>query len=90
MPYSPAGRYDRDALSRALCTLQDERRDLGKAPLDTIFKLSVGSHAAATLEREVVDLAALGFDEIIVQGIWDAGLERGIDTIHRLRHALDD
>jgi hypothetical protein len=37
----------------------------------------------------VVELASLGFNEIIVQGIWDAGIERGIDAIHRIRRALD-
>lgn len=89
MPYSPAGQFDHDALQGALSHLQEARRQLDRAPLDTVFKLSVSGHANARLEREVVELASLGFDEIIVQGIWDAGLQHGIDAIHRVRRVLD-
>lgn len=89
MPYAPAGRFDPAALRRALTHLQDQRARLGKAPLDTIFKLGVNGHADPALEREAAELASLGFDEIIVQGVWDAGLEKGIDTIRRLRRTLD-
>lgn len=89
MAYSPSGRYDSAALQRTLAHLRNERMRLGKEPLDMVFKLHVNGHTADGLEREVVDLAAMGFDEIIVQGIWNAGLTSGIDAIQRIRHALD-
>ena len=89
MPYSPAGQYDAAALRRTLQELHDARTGQGKPRLDTIFKLSVSGHADPALERDAVELADLGFDEIIVQGVWDAGLEPGVAAIKRVRRALD-
>jgi alkanesulfonate monooxygenase SsuD/methylene tetrahydromethanopterin reductase-like flavin-dependent oxidoreductase (luciferase family) len=89
MPYSPVGRYDVEALRRTLDYLHDERARQGKPRLDTIFKLSAASHADRALERDAAELARLGFDEVIIQGVWDAGLEPGIAAISRVREALD-
>lgn len=89
MPYSPAGKYDPLALRRTLELLHAERANQGKPRLDTIFKLSVSGHADPALEHDVAELAALGFDEIIVQGIWDAGIDRGVAAIERVRAVLD-
>jgi probable F420-dependent oxidoreductase len=89
MPYSPVGRYDVAALRQTLAHLHDERDRQGKPRLDTIFKLSVSTHADLALERDAVELARLGFDEIIIQGIWDAGVEPGLAAISRVRAALD-
>lgn len=89
MPYSPAGKYDPPALRRTLELLHAERANQGKPRLDTIFKLSVSGHADPALEHDVAELAALGFDEIIVQGIWDAGIDRGVAAIERVRAVLD-
>jgi alkanesulfonate monooxygenase SsuD/methylene tetrahydromethanopterin reductase-like flavin-dependent oxidoreductase (luciferase family) len=89
MPYSMAGGYDADALRRTMGYLREERARDGLAPLDTIFKLGVPGHASPLLEANVLELASIGFDEIIVQGIWDAGIEPGIATIHRQRNLLD-
>jgi hypothetical protein len=89
MPYSPAGQYDAPALRRTLQEIHDVRDSQGKTRLDTIFKLSVSGHADPALERDAVELAGLGFDEIIIQGVWDAGLEPGIAAIRRVRSALD-
>ena len=89
MPYSPAGHYDADALRQTLHLLREERERRGMPRLDTIFKLSVAGHADPALERDVAELAGLGFDEVIIQGVWDAGLEPGIAAIHRARAALD-
>ena len=69
--------------------LHDERANQGKPRLDTIFKLSVSGHADPALEHDVAELAALGFDEIIVQGIWDAGIDPGMAAIERVRAVLD-
>lgn len=90
MPYSPARQYDADALRTTLSHLQAERARLGKPPLDTIFKLHVSGHADPALEHDAAELAALGFDEVIIQGIWDAGIEPGLDAIRRARTALDN
>ncbi len=57
--------------------------------MDTIFKLGVDGHASSLLAPNVRELAEIGFDEIIVQGIFDAGLDAGVATIRRLREALD-
>lgn len=89
MPYSPAGKYDAPALRRTLQLLHAERANQGKPQLDTIFKLSVSGHADPALDHDVAELAALGFDEIIVQGIWDAGIAPGIAAIERVRAVLD-
>lgn len=89
MPYSPAGQYDVPALRRTLQDLHDARAGQGKPRLDAIFKLSVSGHADPALVRDAVELARLGFDEIIIQGVWDAGLEPGIAAIERVRRALD-
>jgi probable F420-dependent oxidoreductase len=89
MPYSPAGQYDAPALRRTLQEIHDARTSQGKPRLDTIFKLSISGHADPALERDAVELAALGFNEIIIQGVWDAGLEPGIAAIKRVRSALD-
>jgi probable F420-dependent oxidoreductase len=89
MPYSPAGQYDAPALRRTLRDIHDARARQGKPRLDTIFKLSVSGHADPALERDTLELAGLGFDEIIIQGVWDAGLEPGIAAIKRVRSALD-
>jgi probable F420-dependent oxidoreductase len=89
MPYSPAGQYDAMALRRTLDSLHSERESQGKPRLDTIFKLGVSGHADPALERDAAELGALGFDEVIVQGIWNAGLEPGIAAIRRVRAALD-
>jgi probable F420-dependent oxidoreductase len=89
MPYSPAGHYDVEALRKTLAYLHDERERQGKPWLDTIFKLSVTSHTDPALERDAAELAGLGFDEVIIQGVWDAGLEPGIAAIRRVRAALD-
>jgi probable F420-dependent oxidoreductase len=89
MPYARAGQYDADALRRTMGRLRDERARTGLAPFDTIFKLGVRGHASPILESSVLELASIGFDEIIVQGNWDAGIEPGLATIHRLRDLLD-
>lgn len=89
MPYSPIGAYDAEALRRTMAYLRDERARQGKPPLDTIFKLAVGGHADPNLEQSVRELVSIGFDEIIVQGIWDAGIERSSATIERLTSVLD-
>ncbi|MCA9876446.1 MAG: TIGR03619 family F420-dependent LLM class oxidoreductase [Thermomicrobiales bacterium] len=89
MPYAAAGEYDADALRATLSHLRGERARQGKPLLDTIFKLHVSGHADPALERDAAGLAALGFDEVIIQGIWDAGLEPGLDAIRRARAALD-
>jgi probable F420-dependent oxidoreductase len=89
MPYSPAGQYDAVALRRTQQELHDTRASQGGPRLDTIFKLSVAGHADPALEHDASELAALGFAEIIIQGIWDAGLEPGIAAIQRVRDALD-
>lgn len=89
MPYSPAGQYDAPALHRTLHELHEARASQDMPRLATIFKLSVSGHADPALERDAVELAALGFDEIIIQGVWDAGLEPGIAAIERVRRALD-
>ena len=89
MPYSPADRYDATALRQTLQQLREARASEGKPPLDTIFKLSVSSHADPALEPNVAELAALGFDEIIIQGIWDAGIAPGTAAIQRVRSILD-
>lgn len=88
MPYSPAGRYDADALRRTLTHLQEERRRRDMTPLDTIYKLGVRGHADPALEREAAELASLGFNEVLVQGIWDAGLDAGVEAIRRVRGVL--
>lgn len=89
MPYSMAGEYDADALRRTMDYLRTERARAGLKPFDTIFKLGVTGHASRLLDVNVQELASIGFDEIIVQGIWDAGIERGIATIGRLQDLLD-
>jgi probable F420-dependent oxidoreductase len=89
MPYSPAGQYDVEALRHALEELHAERASQGKPRLDTIFKLSVSSHADPALEHDVVELASLGFNEIFVQGIWDAGIEPGMEAIKRVKAVLN-
>jgi alkanesulfonate monooxygenase SsuD/methylene tetrahydromethanopterin reductase-like flavin-dependent oxidoreductase (luciferase family) len=89
MPYSPASRYDAEALRRSLHQLHVERANQGKPRLDTIFKLSVAGHADPALERDAMELASHGFDEVIIQGIWDAGLEPGIAALPPVRAALD-
>lgn len=89
MPYSPAGQYDPSAIKRTLQYLHDERDPHGAPRLDTIFKLSVNGHADPRLERDAAELAGLGFDEVIIQGIWDAGLQPGMAAIERVRRALD-
>lgn len=89
MPYSAAGQYDAAALLRTMNYLQNARARQGKPRLDTIFKLSVSGHADPALERDAAELAGLGFDEVIIQGIWDAGLEPGIAAMRRVRAVLD-
>lgn len=89
MPYSMAGQYDAVALRETIAHVRTARADAGQPPLDTIFKLGVDGYASPLLADNVRELAEIGFDEIIVQGIFDAGLERGVETIHRLRHLLD-
>lgn len=89
MPYSMAGDYDADALRTTMSFLQEERKREGKEPFDTIFKLGVDGHASDLLVRNVRELAEIGFDEIIVQGIFDAGLDTGVATIRRIRDILD-
>ncbi|MEZ4565078.1 MAG: TIGR03619 family F420-dependent LLM class oxidoreductase [Thermomicrobiales bacterium] len=89
MPYSPAGQYDVPALRRTLQEMHDARASLGRPRLDAIFKLSVSGHADPALDYQPAELAALGFDEIIIQGVWDAGLEPGIAAIKRVRATLD-
>jgi probable F420-dependent oxidoreductase len=89
MPYAQVGQVDHAALRRALGQLRDARARRGQAPLDTIFKLSIAGHADPALEREVAALAALGFAEVIVEGLWDAGLDKGIDAIQRVQRALE-
>ena len=89
MPYSPADQYDGTALYRTLHELREARARAGKPRLDTIFKLSVAGHADPALEHDAAELAALGFDEVIVQGVWDDGLEHGVAAINRVRAALD-
>jgi hypothetical protein len=89
MPYSPAGQYDVGALRQTLDYLHHERARQEKPRLDTIFKLSVSGHADPALEPNAAELAALGFDEVIIQGIWNDGLEPGVAAIRRVRAALD-
>jgi len=89
MPYAMAGEYDAGALRQTMDHLKAERSRAGREPLGTIFKLGVRGHGSKLLETSVLELASIGFDEIIVQGIWDAGIERGVDTIHRLQSMLD-
>lgn len=89
MPYSMAGGYDAYALRRTIGYLRDERVRDGKEPFDTIFKLGVTGHGSELLDRNVRELAEIGFDEIIVQGIFDAGLDAGVSTIERIRDVLD-
>jgi alkanesulfonate monooxygenase SsuD/methylene tetrahydromethanopterin reductase-like flavin-dependent oxidoreductase (luciferase family) len=89
MPYGTVGTYDADALRAGMSYLQAERSRAGAASLDTIFKLGVTGHADPGLESSVRELAEIGFDEIIVQGIWDAGIEQGVASIERVRTVLD-
>lgn len=89
MPYAEADRFDADALRQSLAFLQSKRSALGKPTLDTIFKLRVRGHADPAMERNVAVLASLGFAEILVQGVWDAGIENGLDAIDRIRRVLD-
>ena len=89
MPYAMAGQYDARALRRTMDHLREERTQAGLEPFDTIFKLGVHGHTSQLLESSVLELASIGFDEIIVQGIWDAGIESGIGTIRRLQDLLD-
>ena len=89
MPYAMAGAYDAVALRRTLRFLHEERLREGKEPFDTIFKLGVDGHASDLLVPSVRELAEIGFDEIIVQGIFDAGPDAGIATIRRIREMLE-
>jgi probable F420-dependent oxidoreductase len=89
MPYSMSGSYDAEALRRTMGYLRDERARTGLERFDTIFKLGVRGHASQILDSNVRELASIGFDEIIVQGIWDAGIEPGFATIRRLQSLLD-
>lgn len=89
MLYSPAGHYDAGTLASTISSLQEQRSRQQQPPLDTIFKLRVSGHADDALEREVAELAAIGFHEVIVQEVWDAGLAPGIAAIERARRALD-
>jgi probable F420-dependent oxidoreductase len=89
MPYAMAGQYDAGALRRTIDHLRAERARAGMEPFDAIFKLGVHGHSSPLLESSVLDLVSIGFDEIIVQGIWDAGIEPGIKTIRRLQDLLD-
>jgi hypothetical protein len=89
MPYSPTGDYDTAALGRTLRQLRDAKTSIGQPVLETIYKLEARGHNDPMLDDNVAELARLGFDEIIVQGIWDSGLDPGIATIRRMRTILD-
>ncbi|MFT4040638.1 MAG: TIGR03619 family F420-dependent LLM class oxidoreductase [Thermomicrobiales bacterium] len=88
MPYSPAGQYDLAALRDTLQHLHAERERQGQPRLGAIFKLAVKGHDDPAIETETRVLADLGFAEIIIQGVWNAGLEPGVAAIHRARRAL--
>lgn len=89
MTHGVVDHIDSDALTKVLTYLRSERERSSLPPLDTIFKLGVSGSDDPGMERAVVEVASLGFDEVIVQGVWDRGIDAGVDAIQRLRRALD-
>jgi probable F420-dependent oxidoreductase len=78
-------RYDVAALARSLDRLRALRAESGDAPLQTTLLLHAADDQADDVPAAIGELAGLGFDQLIVDPPWSAGLDAAAEFIRSAR-----
>lgn len=88
MVHSMAGDIDREAMEASLQRLRSERDQQGLPHLYTVYKLGVTGVDDPHMITGVQKIMDMGFDEVIVQGVWGQGIEPGMEAIHRIQQVI--